>query len=148
MHRSAATVVSRDVALAADETIGLSRVSASRSTPAAQSARATQRSTANRTNIARYVEGPLHSARRVARPRGVAAFCRQTNKETSCTGTRRRALVAHVRVDHGRDALEAAMTEQRLDVQPIARVAEAAGITHHATCSSRENAWWPSPSLF
>ena len=38
MHRSAATIVSRDVALAADETIGLSRVSANRSTPAAQSA--------------------------------------------------------------------------------------------------------------
>jgi hypothetical protein len=37
MHRSAATIVSRDVALAADETIGLSSVTASRSTPAAQS---------------------------------------------------------------------------------------------------------------
>ncbi len=85
-----------------------------------------------------------------------AAFCKQTNKqtnkETSCTGTQRRALVAHVRVDYGRDALEAAVAEQRLDVQPISRVAEAAGIkasrTHHAAAVKRAACLVAQPESF
>jgi hypothetical protein len=151
MHRSAAMIVSRDVALAADETIGLSSVSANRSTPAAQS-RASRTAIQCKPKERYTIQGPLHSARRVGRP---AAFCKQTNKqtnkETSCTGTQRRALVAHVRVDHGRDALEAAVTEQRLDVQPIARVAEAAGIKASRNMQqpcSMQHALWPRPILF
>jgi hypothetical protein len=154
MHRSAATIVSRDVALAADETIGLSSVSASRSTPAAQS-RASRTAIQCEPKEQYAIQGQVHSARRVGRPRGIAAFCKQTNKqtnkETSCTGTQRRALVAHVRVDHGRDALEAAVTEQRLDVQPIARVAEAAGIKASRNMQqpcSMQHALWPRPILF
>ena len=132
--------MSRDVALAADETIGLSSVSANRSTPAAQSQ--ADRADANRKTITRYVDGPLDSARQEGRPRATLRHSanQQTNKKTrrpTSTGMQRRALVAHVRVDHDHDALEAALAEQWLDVQPIARVAEAAGITHHATCSSR-----------
>ena len=140
MHRSAPTNVSRVVALAADETIGLSSVSANRSTPAAQSQ--ANRADANRKTITRYVDGPLDSARQEGRPRAALRHFanQQTSKQTrrpTSTGMQRRALVAHMRVDHDRDALEAAVAEQRLDVQPIARVAEAAGSTHHATCSSR-----------
>jgi hypothetical protein len=113
MHRSAATIVSRDVALAADETIGLSRVSASRSTPAAQSAgephsdpMRTER--LHDTLRAHYTP---HGGWGDPVPHcGISQANKQINKETSCTGTQRRALVAHVRVDHGRDALEAAVT--------------------------------------
>ena len=137
MHRSAATIVSRDVALAADETIGLSSVSANRSTPAAQSQ--ADRADANRKTITRYVDGPLDSARQEGRPRAALRHFanQQTSKRTrrpTSTGMQRRALVAHMRVDHDRDALEAAVAEQRLDVQPMAVKLPASRIMQHASC--------------
>jgi hypothetical protein len=161
MHRSAATIVSRDIALAADETIGLSSVSASRSTPAAQS-RASRRAIQCEPKEQYAIQGPVQSARRVGRPRGIAAFCKQTNKQThkqtrrpTSTGTRQPqpARLGGACVDHDCDALEAAVAEQWLDVQPSVRVAEAAGIKAsrimQQPCHVQHALYcWPSPSLF
>ncbi len=127
--------------------------------------RAAQRSNANRKNVTRYVEGQLHSALRnsphcgtgsPAPHCGISQANKQTNKQTrrpTSKGMRQPTRLGGTCVDHSCDALEATLAEQRLDVQPIARVAEAAAIKAsrimQQPCHLQHALYrWPSPSLF
>ena len=74
-----------------------------------------------------------------------------TNKQGDQLHRHATACLGGARVDHDCDALEAAVAEQRLDVQPIARVAEAAGIKASRNMQqpcSMQHALWPRPILF